>query len=60
MNAEIHYDDAWKGLSEEARDFVQRLLTRSVKERMSAEEALAHPWMTKNKTVYRRHHPWLA
>ena len=50
-SAEIYYDDTWKGLTEECRDFVKRLLTRNIKERMSADQALNHPWIMKNKTV---------
>ena len=38
-------DPAWELVSGEARDLVQKLLTKNPKERLSAREALLHPWM---------------
>ncbi|KAF4671977.1 hypothetical protein FOL47_001064 [Perkinsus chesapeaki] len=35
----------WANISPEAKDFVQRLLLRDPQERMSAAEALQHPWI---------------
>jgi calcium/calmodulin-dependent protein kinase I len=35
----------WKHVSETARDFIRRLLVVDPKDRMSAAEALNHPWM---------------
>jgi len=35
----------WKHTSREARDFVRRLLQSDPSKRMTAEEALNHPWM---------------
>ena len=35
----------WAGTSKECRDFVRRLLERDPLRRLTAEEALRHPWM---------------
>jgi len=37
----------WDNISEEAIDFVSRLLTKNVAKRMNAKEALDHPWLKK-------------
>ncbi|CAI5737706.1 unnamed protein product [Hyaloperonospora brassicae] len=34
----------WTGISHEAKDLVQRLLERNVSKRLTAEQALQHPW----------------
>ena len=48
-NVEIgKYDfdgEAWKKVSENAKDFVKKLLTYDPKKRLSAKEALNHEWM---------------
>lgn len=36
----------WKGVSLQARDFIKRCLTVDPNNRMSAHEALSHPWIT--------------
>lgn len=36
----------WKGISLQARDFIKRCLTVDPNNRMSAHEALSHPWIT--------------
>lgn len=38
----------FKNVSKEAKDFISRLLRVNVKKRMTAEEALRHPWITKH------------
>ena len=38
----------WAGISAEARNFVSRLLDRDYNSRMSAEQALAHPWIAQH------------
>ena len=38
------FDDDWDNLTGEARDLVIKLLTVDVKERISARDALKHPW----------------
>lgn len=36
----------WRGISAEAKDFIRRLLVVRPEHRMTAEQALHHPWMT--------------
>jgi len=36
----------WKDISEEAKDFIQRVLVVKPEERISFQEALEHPWIT--------------
>lgn len=38
--------DEWLLVSDSARDFVGRLLTREVGRRLTAKQALAHPWLS--------------
>jgi len=38
----------WKDISPEAIDFIRQLLQMNPKKRMSAEEALNHPWMLRH------------
>uniref|UniRef100_A0A671S3A4 Uncharacterized protein n=1 Tax=Sinocyclocheilus anshuiensis TaxID=1608454 RepID=A0A671S3A4_9TELE len=48
-NAEYSFnDEAFKHVSVEALDFADRLLTKERKHRMTAAEALNHPWLTMN------------
>lgn len=50
MNAEFTFDEeAFREISLEAMDFVDRLLVKERKSRMTASEALQHPWL-KQKT----------
>uniref|UniRef100_A0A8D0A9U1 Uncharacterized protein n=1 Tax=Sander lucioperca TaxID=283035 RepID=A0A8D0A9U1_SANLU len=47
-SAAYSYDDeSFKQVSVEALDFTDRLMTKERKHRMTAAEALAHPWLTK-------------
>lgn len=47
-NAAYSYDDeSFKQVSVESLDFTDRLMTKERKHRMTAAEALAHPWLTK-------------
>ncbi|KAL9188089.1 hypothetical protein ACHAXT_006467 [Thalassiosira profunda] len=43
----FHSED-WKDISPEARDFVKRLLQKDPRKRMTAEEALCHPWLVRH------------
>eukprot|EP00798_Chlamydomonas_sp_ICE-L_P020791 gene20791-27619_t len=45
--APVDYDyGMWTGMSEVGKDFIQRCLQRNEGERMSAREALDHPWLS--------------
>lgn len=37
--------DIWAGVSDEAKDLIERMLERKVKKRIAADDALKHPWM---------------
>lgn len=46
LGGDISYSgDEWQSLSPEAADFVDRLLDRDYNTRMTAEQALQHPWL---------------
>ena len=38
-------DEEWDAISKEAKDLITKLLQVNPKDRLSAEETLAHPWM---------------
>eukprot|EP00300_Choanocystis_sp_HF-7_P003786 c12889_g2_i2.p1 GENE.c12889_g2_i2~~c12889_g2_i2.p1 ORF type:complete len:128 (-),score=35.43 c12889_g2_i2:19-402(-) len=38
-------DPCWETISDSAKDFLKRLLVKSTVTRMTAVEALAHPWL---------------
>jgi len=44
----------WQYVSAEAKDFVKQLLLRKPTSRMSAAEALQHPWLNQHKVFLRR------
>jgi serine/threonine protein kinase len=39
-------DPEWTDVSEEAKDFIKKILVVNPAKRMTAEEALKHPWIT--------------
>ncbi|EPS64721.1 serine/threonine protein kinase pk23, partial [Genlisea aurea] len=39
------YDAPWPSVTSEAKDFVKRLLNRDHRKRMTAAQALTHPWL---------------
>ncbi|XP_056337597.1 myosin light chain kinase 2, skeletal/cardiac muscle isoform X1 [Danio aesculapii] len=43
-------------ISEEAKDFISRLLVKSKSWRMSASQSLKHPWLSDRGLHYRLHH----
>ena len=45
------HSNHWKYVSKEGRDFISRLLKVNPKKRMSADEALNHPWIVKHATT---------
>ncbi|XP_062176880.1 CDPK-related protein kinase-like isoform X1 [Alnus glutinosa] len=46
LKADPSFDEApWPSLSSEAKDFVKRLLNKDPRKRMTAAQALSHPWI---------------
>jgi serine/threonine protein kinase len=46
LRADPNFDDApWPSASPEAKDFVKRLLNKDLRKRMTAAQALTHPWL---------------
>lgn len=41
----------WPSLSSEAKDFVKRLLNKDPRKRMTAVQALSHPWLRNSKDI---------
>jgi len=47
MNAEYDFDDeCWDDVSDLAKDFIQHLLVKEPENRFTADQALAHEWIT--------------
>ncbi|KAG6603303.1 CDPK-related kinase 1, partial [Cucurbita argyrosperma subsp. sororia] len=44
-------DDPWPSLSSDAKDFVQGLLHKNQHKRLTAAQALCHPWLTNHPRV---------
>ena len=40
------HEDAWGGISAEAKDLVSKMLTVDVAKRITADQVLSHPWIT--------------
>ncbi|GAA5805668.1 kinase-like domain-containing protein [Helicostylum pulchrum] len=50
MSGEYEYDDEyWSDISNSAKNLIDRLLTFDPNKRITAEEALLHPWITGSK-----------
>ena len=47
---------AWEGVSNEAKDFIKKLLVQDYKKRMTAAEALDHAWMRGESVGGLEHH----
>ncbi|XP_026660993.1 CDPK-related kinase 3-like isoform X2 [Phoenix dactylifera] len=46
LRADPNFDDSpWPAVSQEAKDFVKRLLNKDYRKRMTAVQALTHPWL---------------
>ncbi|CAI0557014.1 unnamed protein product [Linum tenue] len=46
LKADPNFDEAsWASISPEAKDFVKRLLNKDPRRRMTATQALSHPWL---------------
>jgi len=53
----VFSDDKWGHVSNEGVDFVQQLLAKDPAKRMSAPQALSHPWLAEtNSKVAQQHH----
>uniref|UniRef100_A0A5B7CDG4 non-specific serine/threonine protein kinase n=1 Tax=Davidia involucrata TaxID=16924 RepID=A0A5B7CDG4_DAVIN len=49
LKADPSFDEPpWPSLSSEAKDFVKRLLNKDPRKRMTAAQALSHPWIKNN------------
>ncbi|XP_073970697.1 uncharacterized protein isoform X2 [Rhodnius prolixus] len=46
-------DELFEDVSEEAKDFVKKLLVRNPGDRMTAKESLKHPWLAKARKLNR-------
>jgi len=52
LKAEPNFDEApWPTLSAEAKDFVRRLLNKDYRKRITAAQALCHPWIRGTEEV---------
>ncbi|KAJ9152943.1 hypothetical protein P3X46_026447 [Hevea brasiliensis] len=52
LKADPSFDEApWPSLSPEAKDFVKRLLNKDPRKRMTAAQALSHPWIRNHNDV---------
>lgn len=53
INADYSFEPAvyWQGVSQEARDFINKLLTIDPQARMTAQQALEHPWLSTKSSV---------
>ncbi|CAN1343656.1 CDPK-related kinase 5 [Linum perenne] len=52
LKADPSFDEApWPSLSPEARDFVKRLLNKDPRKRLTAAQALSHPWIKDSNDV---------
>ncbi|KMZ58369.1 CDPK-related kinase 3 [Zostera marina] len=46
LRTDPNFDNApWPSISEEAKDFIKRLLNKDYRKRMTAAQALTHPWL---------------
>ena len=65
MEGDVSFNDSeWNGVSDEAKDFVAKLLTYEEDKRPSAEEALRHPWITHaaqaSSAIFKKEDSWRA
>ncbi|KAJ4714743.1 CDPK-related kinase [Melia azedarach] len=52
LKADPSFDEApWPSLSCEARDFVKRLLNKDPRKRLTAAQALSHPWIRNSNDI---------
>lgn len=54
-------EQSWQGVSSVAKDFIDHLLVVDYRQRFTAKQALAHPWLSGHKADHHAHHlPHLA
>ena len=41
----------WAHISDDAKDFITKLLVKDAKQRMSASELMQHPWLENNNNT---------
>ncbi|XVE49163.1 hypothetical protein DITRI_Ditri01bG0060200 [Diplodiscus trichospermus] len=52
LKADPNFNEApWPSLSSEAKDFVKRLLNKDPRKRMTAAQALSHPWIQSHNGI---------
>ncbi|XP_027361512.1 CDPK-related kinase 4-like isoform X2 [Abrus precatorius] len=52
LRANPNFDDSpWPSISPEAKDFVKRLLNKDHRKRMTAAQALTHPWLRNERNA---------
>lgn len=44
-------DQCWSNISDNAKDLIKKLLTYDPDQRISAEEALKHPWIVEMSSI---------
>ena len=51
-NGEIDYDESyWRDRSDSVKDFIKALVNKDESARLTAEQALKHPWITQTPDV---------
>ena len=49
MNADYDFDDeCWDDVTDDAKDFIDNLLQKDPKKRLTAEQAKNHPWLQRD------------
>ena len=48
---DVVFDKPWKEISTECKDFLIKLLSKLPQNRLTAKEALKHPWILNNLPV---------
>ena len=46
IDVDVYYDDVWSNISASAKNLVEGLLVRKPEKRLSADDALKHPWLS--------------